>query len=91
MRQRDGVIFEAIYYVRRPRTSSPWYPGPKQQMLCFDMCRKRAERKSWITTPKTLSSSHTELDLQSTKNQHSLKLKPQLTGAAKLSLVTMPD
>ena len=29
MRQRDGVISEAIYYVRRPRHL--W--GPKQQML----------------------------------------------------------
>ena len=31
--QRDGVISEAIYYVRRPRMLSPWSAGPKQQML----------------------------------------------------------
>ena len=33
MRQRDGVISEAIYYVCHPCTSSLWSPGPKQQML----------------------------------------------------------
>ena len=41
MRQIGGVISEAIYYVRRPRMSSPWSPWDLSNK-CYISLRKQS-------------------------------------------------